>query len=100
MYIIFSFFLSFFFPFFLSHSQGELNSFLTALASNQCLESLDISGHRICYTGGGGMKLLLNVIQNSKITELFWDDNLIGYQGKLLFLLFYYFYYFILLFLL
>lgn len=62
-----------------SKLKGELYNVINALGSNQCLQSIDISGNQM---GDVGARLLAKALQiNGKLKCITIDRNSIGLQG-------------------
>ncbi|XP_071451973.1 F-actin-uncapping protein LRRC16A isoform X2 [Hetaerina americana] len=62
-----------------SKLKSDLYNLINALGSNQCLQSIDISGNLM---GDGGAKLLAKALQiNSRLRNIIYDRNNITLQG-------------------
>ncbi|KAG8222461.1 hypothetical protein J437_LFUL002196 [Ladona fulva] len=62
-----------------SKLKSDLYNLINALGSNQCLQSIDISGNLM---GDGGAKLLAKALQiNSRLRSIIYDRNNITLQG-------------------
>ncbi|KAL0270608.1 UNVERIFIED_CONTAM: hypothetical protein PYX00_007960 [Menopon gallinae] len=62
-----------------SRLKSDLYNLINALGSNQCLQTIDISGNAM---GDGGARLLAKALQiNSRIRTIYYDRNNITLQG-------------------